>query len=56
MSYPRAGRPITSSTACVALAWQGTLRRLVAGERVTPLPPGPTALLARANIVGAQHP
>lgn len=41
-----------SATACVAFGWQGILRRLVAGERVTPLPPGPSALLARADVVG----
>jgi sugar/nucleoside kinase (ribokinase family) len=36
----------------VAYAWQGALRRLVAGERVTPLRPTPSAVLARADIVG----
>ncbi len=41
-----------STTACVAFAWQGMLRRLVAGERVTPLHPAPSALLSRADIVG----
>jgi sugar/nucleoside kinase (ribokinase family) len=41
-----------SATACVALGWQGILRRLVAGERVTPIRPEPSALLARADIVG----
>jgi sugar/nucleoside kinase (ribokinase family) len=41
-----------SPGACVAFAWQGMLRRLVAGERVTPLHPGPSALLGRADIVG----
>ncbi len=50
---PAAWAAVPSPAACVALAWQGALRRLVAGERVTPLPPGPTALLARADIVGA---
>lgn len=40
------------ASTCVAFAWQGTLRRLVAGERVTPLAPGPSALLARADILG----
>jgi pfkB family carbohydrate kinase len=40
------------ASACVAFGWQGVLRRLVAGERVTPLAPGPSALLARADIVG----
>jgi len=41
--------------ACVVLGWQGILRRLVAGERVTPLEPGPSALLARADIVGVSR-
>jgi len=41
-----------AATTQVAFAWQGILRRLVAGERVTPLVPGPSALLARADIVG----
>jgi sugar/nucleoside kinase (ribokinase family) len=41
-----------SSMAFVALGWQGILRRLVAGERVTPLRPGPSALVARADMVG----
>ncbi len=36
----------------VAYAWQGSLRRLVPGERVTALRPGPSALLSRADVVG----
>jgi sugar/nucleoside kinase (ribokinase family) len=39
----------------VAIAWQGSLRRLVAGERVTRKPPTPSPLLRRADLVGASH-
>jgi sugar/nucleoside kinase (ribokinase family) len=48
-----AGQPSTDS--CVALGWQGILRVLVAGERVGHLSPGPSALLARADIVGVSR-
>jgi sugar/nucleoside kinase (ribokinase family) len=41
--------------AFVAIAWQGSLRRLVAGERVTRKPPRPSPLLRRADLVGASH-
>jgi len=37
--------------ACVAFAWQGILRNLAPGERVTPRPPGPSPLLERADIL-----
>ena len=40
---------------CVALAWQGILRVLRAGEIVRQLPPGPSALLARSDIVSVSH-
>jgi sugar/nucleoside kinase (ribokinase family) len=39
----------------VAIAWQGSLRRLVAGERVTRKAPSPSPLLRRADLVGASH-
>ncbi len=39
----------------VGVAWQGFLRTLVAGERVTRRPPEPSRLLARATIVGVSH-
>ncbi len=39
----------------VVLGWQGILRHLVAGERVTHLQPGPSALLSRADIVGVSR-
>jgi len=38
--------------ALVALGWQGILRHLVAGERVTPVLPTPSVLLARVDIAG----
>ncbi len=41
--------------AYVGLAWQGFLRTLLAGERVTRRPPAPGRLLARADIVGVSH-
>ena len=41
--------------AFVAIAWQGSLRRLVAGERVTRMAPRPSPLLRRADLVGASH-
>ncbi len=41
--------------AFVAIAWQGSLRRLVAGERVTRKAPSPSPLLRRADLVGASH-
>jgi sugar/nucleoside kinase (ribokinase family) len=41
--------------AFVAIAWQGSLRRLVAGERVTRKPPSPSPILRRADLVGASH-
>jgi sugar/nucleoside kinase (ribokinase family) len=38
--------------ACVAFGWQGMLRKLVPGQAVERLPPGPSALLRRATILG----
>ena len=38
--------------ACVAFGWQGILRHLVPGERVTPLRPTASPLLARVDICG----
>jgi sugar/nucleoside kinase (ribokinase family) len=46
---------VVPPAALVGLAWQGLLRRLVAGERVTPRPPEPSALLRRADLVGVSH-
>lgn len=41
--------------AVIAVAWQGLLRHLVAGERVTPRAPRPSRLLRRADLVGVSH-
>jgi sugar/nucleoside kinase (ribokinase family) len=41
--------------ACVAFAWQGALRRLVPGERVVPLEPGPSAIVRRADILSVSR-
>jgi sugar/nucleoside kinase (ribokinase family) len=41
--------------ACVAFAWQGTLRHLQAGVRVRPLEPGPSALVRRADILSVSR-
>jgi sugar/nucleoside kinase (ribokinase family) len=42
---------VPSSSACVAFAWQGILRNLAPGERVTPKTPGPSPFLERADIL-----
>ena len=39
----------------LAIGWQGFLRELAPGQRVARRPPGPTALLARADLVGVSH-
>jgi sugar/nucleoside kinase (ribokinase family) len=41
--------------AIVAVAWQGMLRRLVAGQRVERLRPTERAILRRADLVGVSH-
>ncbi|MGZ6312151.1 MAG: PfkB family carbohydrate kinase [Candidatus Limnocylindrales bacterium] len=41
--------------ACVAFGWQGILRQLAAGQPVRPLPPGPSPLLRRADVVGVSR-
>ena len=46
---------IIPERAFVAIAWQGSLRRLVAGERVSRKPPRASPLLRRAELVGASH-
>jgi len=46
---------IPPMTACVAFAWQGILRILRDGERVTQRQPGPSGLLARADIVSVSR-
>ena len=42
--------PVTG--ALVALGWQGLLRVLIAGEPVTQRAPGPSPIVARADLVG----
>ncbi len=42
---------VPSASACVAFAWQGILRNLAAGERVTPKAPGPSPFLERADVL-----
>jgi sugar/nucleoside kinase (ribokinase family) len=42
---------VPSADACVAFAWQGILRNLAPGERVTPKDPGPSPFLERADIL-----
>lgn len=39
----------------VAVAWQGFLRQLVPGQRVTRRAPWPSAVLRRADLVGVSH-
>lgn len=46
---------VPSSDACVAFAWQGILRHLFPGERVWPVEPRPSALLARADLVAVSR-
>jgi sugar/nucleoside kinase (ribokinase family) len=41
--------------AYVGVAWQGLLRHLAAGERVTRRAPTATPILARADLVGVSH-
>src|SRR6478752_3913971 len=41
--------------AYLALGWQGFLRDLTPGQQVTRRPPGPSALLERADLVGVSH-
>jgi sugar/nucleoside kinase (ribokinase family) len=42
---------VPPASACVAFAWQGILRNLAPGERVTPKAPGPSPFLERADIL-----
>jgi len=42
---------VPSAGACVAFGWQGILRNLAPGERVTPKMPGPSPFLERADIL-----
>jgi sugar/nucleoside kinase (ribokinase family) len=46
---------VPQEDAVVLFGWQGVLRRLVTGERVTPLLPSPSPLLARSDIAGVSR-
>jgi sugar/nucleoside kinase (ribokinase family) len=46
---------VAPDDALVAYAWQGDLRRLVAGERVTPIAPTASRLLERADLVAVSR-
>jgi sugar/nucleoside kinase (ribokinase family) len=48
---PEAWAEVPGPNACVTFAWQGVLRNLAPGERVTPRAPGPSPLLERADIL-----
>jgi sugar/nucleoside kinase (ribokinase family) len=52
---PEAWAAVPPREGCVAFAWQGILRHLEAGVRVRPLEPGPSPLLARADIVAVSR-
>jgi sugar/nucleoside kinase (ribokinase family) len=52
---PDAWARLPAPDASVAFAWQGNLRHLYPGERVWPLDPGPSALLARADLVAVSR-
>ena len=49
---PEEWASVPSADAMVALGWQGLLRTLEAGKRVEPRGPWPSALLARADLIG----
>ncbi|MFL5778379.1 MAG: PfkB family carbohydrate kinase [Chloroflexota bacterium] len=46
---------IIPDEAFVGIAWQGLLRHLVDGQRVTRLPPSPSPLIRRGDLVGVSH-
>ena len=52
---PGAWAGVPAPGALLSVGWQGLLRRLVAGDRVRRRPPGPSPLLARADIVGVSR-
>jgi sugar/nucleoside kinase (ribokinase family) len=49
---PPAWAEVPAREATVAVGWQGLIRELVPGEPVRHLPPGPSDIVARADIVG----
>ena len=46
---------VPAHDACVVFGWQGILRHLFPGERVWPLDPTPSALVARADLLGVSR-
>jgi sugar/nucleoside kinase (ribokinase family) len=46
---------VVPDNAHLAVAWQGFLRNLAPGERVTRRPPEPSLILRRADLVGVSH-
>ncbi len=52
---PPAWADVPSEEALVAIGWQGLLREVVAGQRVRRLPPGPSPIVARADLVGVSR-
>jgi sugar/nucleoside kinase (ribokinase family) len=46
---------VIPADAHLAVAWQGFLRNLAPGERVSRRPPRPSAILRRADLVGVSH-
>jgi sugar/nucleoside kinase (ribokinase family) len=49
---PDAWAAVPPADALVGMAWQGILRHLAAGQRVTRRPPVASALVARADVIG----
>ncbi len=52
---PDAWAALIPHGAYVAVAWQGFLRELAAGQRVTRRAPRPSPLVARADLIGVSH-
>ena len=52
---PETWAAVPRPDAYVVFGWQGILRHLFPGERVWPLEPGPSPLLARADLVGVSR-
>jgi sugar/nucleoside kinase (ribokinase family) len=52
---PDAWADVPTPDAMVVFGWQGVLRRLVPGERVTRIHPDPSPLLARTDLAGVSR-
>ena len=52
---PPAWADVPGERALVAAGWQGLLRDVVAGQRVRRRPPGPSPIVARADLVGVSR-